>query len=122
MNLYQQRILDHYHNPKNSGKPDKFTHTLKLENLSCGDVITVYLNIENDIVTDVHYEAEGCVVSIASASIISENLRNKTLEEIKKLDTEYVKKLLGIDLTTSRIRCANLALEAVQKASTPSLT
>lgn len=122
MNIYQQQILEHYHHPQNSGKPANYTHTLKLENLSCGDEITIYLTIENNTIADIHYEASGCAISVASASMLSEDLKGKNLEEVNKLSVEDVLKLLGIELTTSRLKCADLPLQAIQKAAVSEFT
>lgn len=119
MNIYQEQILDHYHHPQNSGKPQSFTHSFKLANLSCGDEIEVFVTVEDGMVKDVHFVAEGCSISIASASMISEALKGKTLEEIQQLDDKFVTDLLGIQLTTSRIKCGLLPLEAVKSALTP---
>lgn len=116
MNIYQQQILEHYHTPHNSGKPSSYTHTLKLENLSCGDEITVYLTIENEIITEINYEASGCAISVASASMLSDELKGKNLTEVQKMSVEDVTSLLGIELTTSRLKCAHLPLQAIQKA------
>lgn len=116
MNIYQQAILDNYRNPQNSGKPDEFTHSAKFENTSCGDEITIYLKVDKDVVTGVHYEAQGCSISIASASMLSEELKGKTVSEINELDLNSVLDLLGIELTPTRLKCATLPLEAVKEA------
>lgn len=116
MNIYQQQILEHYHQPQNSGKPGDYTHTLRLENLSCGDEITVYLTVKNETITDIHYEASGCAISVASASMLSEDLKGKSIPDIQALSVGDVLKLLGIELTTSRLKCADLPLQAIQKA------
>jgi nitrogen fixation NifU-like protein len=116
MNIYQQNILDNYHHPQNSGKPEHYTHSFKLQNLSCGDEVEVFVNLENGIIKDVHHVSEGCAISIASSSILSEELKGKTIDEVAKLTPEYMLELLGIELTTSRLKCAHLPLQAVQKA------
>lgn len=117
MNIYQQQILDHYHHPRNSGKPESYTNSAKLQNLSCGDEIEVYLDIKDGKVTAVHYEASGCAISIASASILSEELIGKSVAELTVLDAEFITDLLGIELTTSRLKCAHMALQAIQQAA-----
>lgn len=118
MNIYQQQILDNYHNPVNFGKPTSYTHTSKKQNLSCGDEIEIYLTIQDGKVVDMHYEAEGCAISVASASLLSQYIVGKTLEEVKKMGIEEIKEILGIELTPSRNKCALLALQAVQASIT----
>ncbi len=116
MNIYQQQILDNYHNPVNFGKPKEYTHTSKKQNLSCGDEIEIYLTIKDGKVTDMHYEAEGCAISVASASLLSQYIQGKGIEEIRKMGIEEIKEILGIELTPSRNKCALLALEAVKRS------
>lgn len=118
MNIYQQQILEHYHRPHNSGKPGTYTHIMKLENLSCGDEITVYLTVKNDVIAEVNYEASGCAISVASASMLSDELKGKQIAEVAAMTVENVTEILGIQLTTSRLKCADLPLQAIQKAVT----
>ena len=79
--LYQEIILDHSKNPQNFGTLDKYTCTAEGNNPLCGDSLTVYVNVENNIISDVSYRARGCAISIASASIMSKTIKGKTLEE-----------------------------------------
>ena len=116
MNVQQQVILDNYRNPQNFGKPAKFTHHMRLENFTCGDAIDIFLNVENEIVTEANFDGEGCSISIASASMLTEELKGKTIEVVQALTIEDILELLGIELTPSRRRCAYLSLEAAQKA------
>jgi nitrogen fixation protein NifU and related proteins len=116
MNIYQQQILDNYHNPQNYGKPAKYSHSINLQNTSCGDAVTMYLNVENDVITDIHFEAEGCAISIAAASILSEELKGKSVNEIAALDADYVQDLIGIKLSISRVKCAHMPLDAILQA------
>lgn len=88
-----------------------------MQNTSCGDAVTVYLTVENDVITDIHFEAEGCAISIAAASMLSEELKGKSVNEIAALDAEYVQDLIGIKLSISRVKCAHMPLEAIQSAS-----
>lgn len=91
-----------------------------MQNLSCGDEIIVYLKITNGLVEQVGYEAEGCAISIAAASMLSDELAGKSVSEILKLDLEYMLSLMGIPLTMSRYKCATLGLEAVKAATSSS--
>ena len=116
MNIYQTNILDKFDNPLHSGKPDKFTHSHHLQNLTCGDEVTIFLTVIDDIVTDARFAGEGCVISLASAEIVCENLIGKRLDEVLQLTWEDVVELLQIPLTASRIKCAHLSLQAAQEA------
>lgn len=116
MNIYQENILDNYHHPQNSTKPTAYTHSFKLQNLSCGDEIEIFLTIKDNVVESVNYVAEGCAISIASASILSESLKGKTVAEIDSMKPADVMQALGIELTASRINCAYLPVQAIKKA------
>lgn len=116
MNIYQSNILDRYNYPQYQSRPDHFTHSKRLENLSCGDQVEVYLMIEGEQVRAIHYQGEGCVIALASAEILAEKLRGQTRRQITKLTWQDAVDYLGITLTGSRIKCAHLALEAIQQA------
>jgi len=115
-NIYREEIMDHYTHPQNAFRPSVFTHSWREKNVHCGDEITVYLNVDKNILQSIHYEAKGCAISIASASILSGALRGKLLAEIELLNGTSVLKFLEIDLTPSRLSCAYLAVEAIKKA------
>ncbi len=119
MNVQQQVILDNYHNPQNFGKPENFTHHLRLENFTCGDVIEIFLTVKEGKVTNASFTGEGCSISIASGSLLTEEFKHKTVDEIEAMTVEDVLGILGIELTPSRRRCAFLTLEAAQKALLP---
>ena len=122
MNDYQEQILDHYHNPRNFGKPLWIpTHTQKLQNLSCGDEVEIFLLIEEGIVEQVAFTGEGCSISIAAASLYTEEIKGKQVDYIDKFTIDNMLELLGIKLTTSRLRCANLVIEASKAALSPTL-
>lgn len=117
MNIYQEQILDHYKNPRNSGKPQfNPTHSFKLQNLSCGDEVEIFLLIQGDKVTDVSFVAEGCSISVATSSMLSEEIKGMDIDSVKNLNIDNVLEILGIDLTMTRQKCALLPLEAVKKA------
>lgn len=117
MNIYQQQILDNFHNPYHSGRPEQFTNSFKLSNLSCGDEIEVFLNITEGKVTDIHYEARGCAISIASASLLAQSLEGKGIDELRDMPEADLLALVGIELTPNRKKCALLPLQALQNAS-----
>lgn len=109
--------MDHYRNPRNFGCKDcKSNAASELHNPSCGDKIQVRVLVQNGIVTDICFEGYGCSLSTASASILTEFVKGKTISDIKYLDANKVVQLLHIDVTPARMKCALLPLEAIQEA------
>lgn len=132
--LYQEVILDHSKNPHNFGVLDQYTCTAEGNNPLCGDSLTVYVNIENNIISDVSYKARGCAISIASASIMSDTIKGKTLEEVNILfdkfhrlcmgediedddEVEMLKVLSGVSKFPTRVKCATMSWHAIKEAT-----
>lgn len=118
VNLEMQNVLDHFKDPDNYGVLNDYTHFYELKNLSCGDKITVYLDIQNNIIQRISFTGEGCAISQASMSMLSEEIKGMNLQEFRKLDSQFIKNLLGMDLGPSRLKCASLGLEAVRHCLT----
>ncbi len=117
MNDYQEQILDHYHNPRNFGKPAWVpTHSKKLQNLACGDEVEVFLLVDSNIIRDASFTGEGCSISIASASLFTEEIKQKSINYLQSFTIENMLEILGIKLTSSRMRCANLIVEASKES------
>jgi len=114
MDIYQEIILDHYQDPRNYGKLEG-AQILKLDNPSCGDTLTFSLLLKNDIIEDVRFEGSGCAISQASASILSEEIKGRSLQEVQNMTKDDILKLLGIELGPARLKCALLSLETVKK-------
>lgn len=117
---YRENILDHYKNPRNFGKLHKPTAGFKMFNSACGDVISMEVKIDTtpssgNKIADIKFQGEGCAVSMASASLLTTYAKGKKITDILSLGTEDVLKLLGIILTPSRLKCALLPLETLQK-------
>lgn len=110
-------IMDHYENPRNSGiieNPDVEFHG---GNPGCGDTITLQLKIsDKDIVEDIKFEIEGCIVSNAGTSMISEKVINKPVDEIKKIGPDEMRELLGKDIVIRRPQCSNLGIDTIKAA------
>lgn len=113
--IYQEMILDHYHNPRNSGTLDHPTQEIKVHNPLCGDEISMQILEENGAIKDIAYKASGCAISVASTSMLSEYVKGKSKDELKKLDKNFIIELIGIELSPNRIKCALLSLEALTK-------
>ncbi|MGC8497260.1 MAG: Fe-S cluster assembly sulfur transfer protein SufU [Thermoplasmata archaeon] len=114
-NLYLDFILEHYKNPRNFGTIEHAQVDEKGSNTSCGDEIELYLKINNNVVEDVKFYGKGCAISQASASILTELIKGKTLEELDNFKSEDLLKELGITLTPVRLKCALLSYEVLKR-------
>lgn len=116
MDIYRETILDHYKNPRNFGRLVSPTAHTEEINISCGDRIIVDVLVESGHVTDIRFIGEGCAIHQASASMLTEKVKGMDVSQVLALAREDVEALLGTSLTPSRIKCALLPLEAIQKA------
>lgn len=114
-NIYQEIILDHYRNPRNHGTLENPTHQAKALNASCGDKLQMDIVVKNDIIKEVRFSGVGCAISQASASLLTESLTGKPLQEALALEPKNVLDLLGVTLSPSRIKCGLLSLETLKK-------
>ena len=89
--LYQEIILDHGKNPRNKGKCDGYTNDAKAHNPLCGDKVHIYLKLnKNKEIEDLSFEGEGCAISLASASILTETVKGKDLSFLKKINEDFL--------------------------------
>ncbi len=114
--IYQEIILDHYHTPRNRGTLSDPTHSATVNNPLCGDVLTLQLKVKNRIVVKVRFSGEGCALSQASASILSEFVLKSSLEELIKMDKDAMIELVGIETGPTRLKCLLLSYEALRRA------
>ena len=112
--IYKDIILDYYRNPRNFGDLPDADIRVKDSNPICGDVIEMQLKVNDGRVDDVRFKGKGCAISQASASMLTEVVKGKTLEEIKALGKQDVLDLLGIDPGPTRIKCALLGLKVIK--------
>lgn len=118
MEIYRDEILDHARNPRNRGKIPNPTYQSRTPNPLCGDVIDLGVRLEDDPprVSAVGFEANGCAISVASASMLTEKIKGKTKEELLRLQDKDVVAWFGGSLTPSRVECALLPLKALREA------
>ncbi|MFH1426119.1 MAG: Fe-S cluster assembly sulfur transfer protein SufU [Candidatus Kerfeldbacteria bacterium] len=116
MELYREEILEHYRKPHNSGTLEGADIVQHEQNTTCGDILTFYLNMEDDKVKEVMFEGEGCAISQAAASMLTDEIKGKTVEEVKQLTKDDIVDLLGIELGPTRLKCALLSLQGVTNA------
>lgn len=118
MDLYREQILDHYKHPRNFGHLEGANVRSEEINVSCGDkiVIEIILEAKQGKVQDIRFSGEGCAINQASASMLTEQVKGMSKNEVMKLNLADIEKLLGTTLTPSRVKCALLPLEAIHKA------
>jgi len=113
--IYQENILDHYKNPRNFGKIENATVHHHEYNPLCGDKIDLFLVIDkNKKIADVKFQGNGCAISQASASMLSEEIKGKNIHELKKLAKENILEILGIPISPVRLKCALLSLDTLK--------
>ncbi len=114
--MYRQQILDHYKNPRNYGELEEATYTHVGENPMCGDTIEmdVVLDDAEETIERVAFRGDGCAISQASASMLSEQLAGMSVEELQEMDRDDVIDMLGVDISPMRVKCAVLAEKVAQ--------
>ena len=116
MDLYTEELMDNYEHPHNRGKLEYANAEFRSHNPVCGDDITLYLSIEDGIVKDVKFDGDSCLISIASASMLTDAVKGKTIETVEKIGSDELKKMIGIELGAVRLNCATLSLKALKGA------
>jgi nitrogen fixation NifU-like protein len=116
MDLYRQNLLDHYTHPRNQGQLKSFTHQSAADNPLCGDSIQVWIDVKDGLIKDISFEADSCAITMASASLVTEQIKGKPIDQALQLQLEDIQEMLGSPLTTSRQQCALVVLEAIKKS------
>ena len=115
MALYSEKVMDHFRNPRNVGVIEDADGVGEVGNAKCGDIMKIYLKIENDIIVDVKFETFGCGSAIASSSMATEMIKGKPISEALQLTNKAVTEALD-GLPAQKIHCSVLAEEAVKSA------
>jgi nitrogen fixation NifU-like protein len=113
--LYQHQLMDHYRNPRNQGALEGPDFKSGLFNPSCGDSVAIEGVITDHVITRVAFQGSGCVVSQATASLLTQAVKGKAVHEIMLLDSSWITQLIGIELGPVRLKCALLPLEALHE-------
>ena len=114
MNIYQENVLDHYKNPRNFGKLQNPDIVTRESNVLCGDEIEFHLKLKDGKIVDLKFNGPGCAISRASASMLGEFIKGKTIEEVKKIKEEDQTGLIGIEINPVRMKCAMLSLKTLK--------
>lgn len=116
-NFYKENILDHYRHPRNAEKLCCATHAHEEHNSLCGDSMQIELCVNDaQIIERAGFSGHGCAITIASASMLTELLTGKTVDEAKQISKEDILELLGIPIGPARLKCALLSLKAFKVA------
>ncbi len=116
LGMYAEELIYNYEHPKNKGVMDNPDTRMHEENISCGDKITVYLKIDGDKIAEARFDGTGCVISMGTASILTDFLKGKTVAEVEAFGKDSLLELINIDPGPVRIHCATLSLRAIRKA------
>jgi nitrogen fixation NifU-like protein len=114
--LYREQILDHYGHPRNEGTLEDPDISYERDNPICGDSVRLDIRLQDGKVGQARFTGQGCVISMASASMFTEEIQGKTIAELKAMDDRHMFKMLGIDLGPSRANCGVLPLRVLQEA------
>lgn len=113
--MYTEKVMDHFSNPRNMGELDNADGVGTVGNAKCGDIMRIYLKIENDIVEDVKFKTFGCGAAIATSSMATELVKGKSIQEALKVTNKAVMEALD-GLPKAKVHCSLLAEQALQAA------
>ena len=113
--LYSEKVMDHFRNPRNVGSIENADGVGEVGNAKCGDIMKIYLKIDNDVVTDVKFETFGCGSAIASSSMATEMIKGKPVDQVLTLTNKAVVEALD-GLPAHKLHCSVLAEDAVKAA------
>ena len=113
--MYREQIIDLYENPMNFGTLDPHDFSYEEDNPLCGDVIRIDVKMDDDgKVANITWDGDGCAISQASASLLTEEVKGMTLDELKQFESQRLLDLLGIPLSMARVKCALLSLKVLK--------
>ena len=113
--MYTEKVMEHFSNPRNIGEIENADGVGEVGNPVCGDMMSFYINVEDNKITDVKFKTFGCVAAIAVSSMVTEMAMGKTLEEAKKITKKSVAESLD-GLPKEKMHCSNLGADALAKA------
>lgn len=114
--MYREHLMDHYKNPRHKHELSSVSVERFEKNPSCGDAVTVQFLVKDGVLSEVGFTGEGCAISLAGASMLLEELEGMTVDDALAFSREDMLELIGVPLTTMRVKCGLLALHAAKKA------
>lgn len=115
MNEYMEHIMDLYKNPHNKGKLKKSDIINREKNPACGDEIEITVTLKKDIIKEIRFDGYGCAISHAAASLVTDFVKEKNIDDVLKLTKQDMLDLLGIDVAPLRVKCVMLGLRVLQR-------
>jgi len=113
--MYTEKVMDHFANPRNVGEIENANGVGEVGNAKCGDIMRIYLDIQDNIIKDVKFKTFGCGAAIATSSMVTELVMGKTVEEALKISNDAVAEALD-GLPPAKMHCSNLAADALHEA------
>lgn len=113
--MYSEKVMDHFNNPRNVGEMESPSGVGQVGNPVCGDIMKIFIKVEDNVITDIKFKTFGCGAAIATSSIATELVKGKTLEEALKLTNKTVAEALD-GLPPAKMHCSNLAADALHEA------
>ncbi len=113
--MYNEKVMDHFQNPRNVGEIDSPSGVGEVGNMRCGDIMKIYIRVEDNIIKDIKFLTFGCGAAIASSSALTEMVKNKTIDEALAVTNSDVAEELG-GLPPAKLHCSNLAADALHNA------
>ncbi len=113
--MYSEKVMEHFKNPRNWGKIEEADGVGKVGNPVCGDVMYIYIKVEEDMIKDIKFETFGCVAAIATSSMVTELVKGKKIDEALKITNKTVAEALG-GLPSVKLHCSVLAEQGIKAA------
>lgn len=113
--MYNEKVIEHFTNPRNIGEIPDADGVAEVGSRQCGDIMKIYIKVENNVITDIKFKTFGCASAIASSSVMTEMVKGRTIEEALKLTNKEVVDELG-GLPPAKVHCSVLAEEAIRAA------
>lgn len=113
--MYNEKVMDHFQNPRNVGEIENPSGVGEVGNMKCGDIMKIFIKVEDNIIKDIKFLTFGCGAAIASSSVLTEMVKGKTIEEALAVTNKDVAEELG-GLPPAKLHCSNLAADALHQA------
>ena len=113
--MYSEKVMDHFQNPRNVGDLENPDAVGEVGNPSCGDIIQLFLKIDDEVITDIKFKTFGCGAAVATSSLTTELVKGKTIEEALRISKKDIAEKLG-GLPPNKMHCSNLATDALKDA------